>query len=223
MAYAFGAPSIVQDGLVFYVDAANGDSYVSGSSDTFNLINPSITGSLKNDTSFAASNAGIWDFDGTDDNINFGNSSVFTFTPNITLSTWIKSDGDWNQSFPFFLSKGTNVSYMLFGNRQSSTTLKARLRIGINGDANKVDSINTIGTNTWHCLTGTFDGSTLKIYINGSLDNSKSLSQAIPSGTDDFKINHNFNGQMGPTMIYNHTLSAQEVLQNYNALKGRFI
>ena len=72
-------------------------------------------------------------------------------------------------------------------------------------------------------LTGTFDGSTLKIYINGSLDNSKSLSQAIPSGTDDFKINHNFNGQMGPTMIYNHTLSAQEVLQNYNALKGRFI
>ena len=151
MAYAFGAPSIVQDGLVFYVDAANGDSYVSGSSDTFNLINPSITGSLKNDTSFAASNAGIWDFDGTDDNINFGNSSVFTFTPNITLSTWIKSDGDWNQSFPIFLSKGTNVSYMLFGNRQSSTTLKARLRIGINGDANKVDSINTIGTNTWHC------------------------------------------------------------------------
>ena len=38
MAYAFGAPSIVQDGLVFYVDAANGDSYVSGSSDTFNLL-----------------------------------------------------------------------------------------------------------------------------------------------------------------------------------------
>ena len=223
MAYAFGAPSIVQDGLVFYVDAANGDSYVSGSSDTFSLINPSITGSLKNDTSFAASNAGVWDFDGVDDNINFGNDSVFTFTPNITLSTWIKSDGDWNQSFPFFLSKGTNISYMLFGYRQSSTTLKARLRIGINGDANKVDSINTIGTNTWHCLTGTFDGSTLKIYINGSLDNSKSLSQTIPSGTDDFKINHNFNGQIGPTMIYNHTLSEENILQNYNALKGRFI
>ena len=39
MAYAFGPGKIIEDGLVFYVDAANKDSYVSGSSDTFNILN----------------------------------------------------------------------------------------------------------------------------------------------------------------------------------------
>ena len=61
---------IVTDGLVFYVDPANKVSYVSGSLSTFNLITPSITGSLKNDTSFVSNNSGVWDFDGTDDIIN---------------------------------------------------------------------------------------------------------------------------------------------------------
>ena len=63
MAYAFGAPSIVQDGLVFYVDAANGDSYVSGSSDTFSLINPSITGSLKNQPPFIFDSGNVGNFE----------------------------------------------------------------------------------------------------------------------------------------------------------------
>jgi hypothetical protein len=31
-----------------------------------------------------------------------------------------------------------------------------------------------------------------------------------------------FNGKLGPVQIYNKSLSAAEVKQNYNALKGRF-
>ena len=49
-----GGPNIVEDGLIFYIDPANTDSYVSGSETTFSLF-PSasiaFTGSLVNNVS----------------------------------------------------------------------------------------------------------------------------------------------------------------------------
>ena len=76
MAYAFGAPSIVQDGLVFYVDAANGDSYPGSGTTVTDLIginNGTISGAT-----FTNVNAGVWDFDGTDDKITSVSNSGFT-------------------------------------------------------------------------------------------------------------------------------------------------
>ena len=45
-------PNIVTKGLVFYADAANPESYTSGSSDTFNLRDTTITGSVDNGVGF---------------------------------------------------------------------------------------------------------------------------------------------------------------------------
>ena len=41
-------------------------------------------------------------------------------------------------------------------------------------------------------------------------------------GFQNFSSGRYFNGQIGPILIYNRALSASEVLQNYNRLKGRF-
>ena len=49
-------PHIITDQLTFYVDAANSKSYTSGSSETLNIINPSINpGSLDNGLNFTTS------------------------------------------------------------------------------------------------------------------------------------------------------------------------
>ena len=66
MGFGFGK-SIVTDGLVFYVDAANSKSYVSGSNSVDNLRDTlTNTGTLINGVSFDSANGGSFDFDGQD-------------------------------------------------------------------------------------------------------------------------------------------------------------
>ena len=66
-------PRIVKDGLVFYMDAANPKSYVSGDTLCYDLLGDNV-GSLQNGTGFNPVNNGVLTFDGTDDNIYFNNS-----------------------------------------------------------------------------------------------------------------------------------------------------
>ena len=58
------SPSIIKDGLVFYVDAANPNSYISGNTTTNDLIS-NVSGTLINGVGFSTENNGSWDFDGT--------------------------------------------------------------------------------------------------------------------------------------------------------------
>ena len=59
------SPKIVTDGLVFYVDAANPNSYVSGSTTTNSLVGD-ISDSLLNGVNFSPNSQGIWVFDGVE-------------------------------------------------------------------------------------------------------------------------------------------------------------
>jgi hypothetical protein len=77
-------------------------------------------------------------------------------------------------------------------------------------------------------VTVTYDSSLLKIYLNSDLDSSQA------GGTDitwpetartpimGTSYNSYFNGNIAIVQIYNRALTAQEVLQNYNATKSRF-
>ena len=72
------SPKIVTDGLVFYVDAANPNSYVSGNTTVDSLVGD-ISDSLLNGVNFSPNRQGIWVFDGVDDYIEVlanGNGSI---------------------------------------------------------------------------------------------------------------------------------------------------
>ena len=64
------SPSIISDGLIFYLDAANSRSY-SGSGNTANGLVGGIGGTLVNGVGFTSSNNGLFSFDGSNDYINF--------------------------------------------------------------------------------------------------------------------------------------------------------
>jgi len=81
----------------------------------------------------------------------------------------------------------------------------------------------------WHNIVGTYNGtSTISLYHNGVLfGTSNSNSQA--QTTQNLSINSYPDGsyvasdkKIGNTLIYNRALTDSEVLQNYNATKGRF-
>ena len=221
------SPKIVTNGLVLCLDAANTKSYVSGSTIWNDISKGGNTGTLTNGPTFSSANGGSIVFDGTNDYINCGNSTSLSITSNIALSTWINSTTLFSaQNFPPFIIKGINISYMLYGN---SSTNQVRLRIGDNMAANVIDAVSTIAINSWYNIVGTYDGTNMRIYINGTLDNTKSRTGTIPVGSDSVYIGYNpvgealvYNGRIAQTQIYNRALSATEIKQNYNATKGRY-
>ena len=67
MSFAY-SPSIIKDGLVFYMDAANPSCYISGNTTCNDLVS-TVSGTLENGTEFSTENSGSWSFDGSDDKI----------------------------------------------------------------------------------------------------------------------------------------------------------
>ena len=217
MAYAFGAPSIVQDGLVFYVDAANKDSY-SGSGTTVNdLINNNITGNMSGAT-YATSNAGVFNFDGSSDEIDF---STLNITGNFTISLWADTNSTSYQSaiqLSNSTTTGTNDSTIFVRNTYEAN------RWGFY-DGSTVLLGAVLDLNRWYNLVMTKNSTTYTIFLNAEQENQNTKNNI---NIEDFLLgrrsysNFYYNGNIATTQVYNRELSVSEIKQNYNALKGRF-
>jgi hypothetical protein len=68
-----------------------------------------------------------------------------------------------------------------------------------------------------------------RIYVNGNLITTQNEGIiTLPNtneyfvGTGESSNSHNFSGRIGIVRIFNRALTAQEVSQNFNAVKSRF-
>ena len=231
---AAGSNNIVTDGLVYCLDAANKRCY-SGSGATGVDLVKGGTATLTNLT-FGSNNMGVFAFDGTDDYIDQDWS--FTLgTGDLTIEFWVKMEG-WiihSQGANVFLSvTDPNVHEQLqFGIEDSTDQrLAVYLQGGSNGSKTG-DGVYSWNLNQWYHLVATRISSTVALYRDG-------VSLTVATGAtntgdvaaisafllgNQYKsaaYKHDFQGDMGPIRIYNKGLTAAEVLQNYNATKGRF-
>lgn len=90
------------------------------------------------------------------------------------------------------------------------------------GSTTVLSSNIIIPLNSWHYVTGTWDGSTMKIYIDGTQDsNTISLSNNIDTSQNALTIGaywnggYPFNGLISNVQVYNFSLSPAQVLQSY--------
>ena len=80
---------IVTDGLIFYVDPGNQESWSGPDASTVNNLKGAFTGSIVNNTSGSYGDNNSFDFDGTDDAIDTGFVPKDNITSNFTISGWI--------------------------------------------------------------------------------------------------------------------------------------
>ena len=232
--YSFG--KIITDGLVLCLDAADRNSYVSGSI-TWRDVAGSNNGTLTNGPTFNTSNGGSIVFDGVNDYVDLGNNA--TLRPAVfTQQSWIYTiDSNSRQqgifatySEPlvagFFvqLIDSPHVTRFVVGtNTGGGYGLYADVRGGI-----------TINTNTWYQISISYDGTTMKSYVNGILDINYTWTSGMGYDIVNNKVSIGsiyteplgfvsfFKGNISNSILYNRILSQQEVLQNYNAQKSRF-
>jgi hypothetical protein len=231
---------IITDGLIFYLDVANSKSYISGSTTTNDLIS-NIDGTLENGVSYSSDNLGSFVFDGVDDYLNMGIKSIFDIdgSDSFTFSSWVlKSGGDF---FPIFQKLYYPNGSTIDGYRCYIRTVTNEIFVNLYSAGNNnitVSSVDSISNNVWNNIVITYDGSQdangINIYLNGDLL-TLNIGSNTYSGTLITNEDLTFGGQPTPTnplygtgnvsnvSIYNKELSSSEVLQNYNALKYRFI
>jgi len=222
-------PSIVTNGLAMHLDAGFTPSYPTTGTAWYDLGGNGFNGTLTNGPTFNSANGGSIVFDGADDIVAGGDTSAVNNY--CTVAVWFIATGP--------PSNNDSGGAMLFG--QSSdyyhgiTILNSWLNQSIvfstiTNDA-LITSNNAVINNTINYAVGTYDGSTQKIYINGSLNTQREYTLAPIIGTPrEYKVggwNYNIyyrllNGKIFNVSLYNRALTAQEVLQNYNAQKSRF-
>jgi hypothetical protein len=218
----FPEENIVTNGLVLHIDPSKPSSYTGSGNTVYDLSGSGNTGTLANGAAFSGLNGGVIVFDGTNDYMTIPHNSSQELTY-ITVSAWF--------NFPVIPVAGLGInkegSFRLISGESYTTT--AGGRIGGSWGTGVGAGSTTLISNKWYQIVMTADGTTQKLYVNGSLDyttNNPALAtintNVISFATYHYGAGYFLNCKMTKIQLYNRALSAVEVQQNYNATKGRF-
>lgn len=227
--FANNAP-IVTDGLVFYVDAGNSKSYP-GSGTTWSDLVGGNDGTFSATPTTNSSNGGYFDLDGVDDDCAFSGDAIPT-NGEITISFWRL--GNASGQHIDILAPST-AKWREVGIFTPWVDNKVYWDCGNNGDTNynfdriskTASSAEYLGWSNW-AFTKNVSTGNMRIYLNGSLWHS-GTGKTKPIASCDSMYIGSYRGEFysdkdySCLSIYNKELSASEVLQNYNALKNRFV
>ena len=156
-----------------------------------------------------------------DDNILFADQDAWS------MEFWAKPDSDSEHTFLSLAGRGATNNWMIW--QHGSTTFYPRLRDNDGTYLRDSSNTNCADPDDWHQVVFTADTSrNISFYKDGEL-----LGGSVTSTDTELQINrlmagnqsgtsrYGFQGSMLCTRIYAKTLSAAEVLQNFNATRRR--
>jgi hypothetical protein len=232
------SPSIVKDDLVLYLDAANPKSIISGDTTWDDLIQ-SNNGALVNGPTFNPDNNGSIVFDGIDDYVELPQITTNQTVGNYTTSLWFSFTNTITPSnvTDFMIMSAQNT--LLNGVDNYIYLLSGTLgRIGFqtfNPFSVVYTTTDTWVGGLWYNVVISYDITTSQksIYVNGILEGIETVAGCYFNTNTRFDLaaytdttnplTWFFNGKIAKFMVYKKTLSSDEILKNYTALKGRYI
>ena len=177
-------------------------------------------GTLLNGPSWVTgiTNGGL-SFDGVNDAVEVANDPALNPANALTLSAWVNTNN--LSSTQMLVAKYKSGLIQYFIRIQSSGRLRFSLNAG--GAVTDLNSNAIITVNAWHHIAGTYDGTQMRLYIDGVLDAFASKSGSMTDNGSNFNIGRHennvmfFAGLLDEVRIYNRALGDTEVLALYNA------
>jgi hypothetical protein len=162
-------------------------------------------------------------FDGVNDIVNVADSASLDLTTGMTLEAWVRPTSQSGYRTIIMKDVPGELSYTLYGSGDVNRP-NAWIRIG----ATSSDATGTaaLPLNTWSHLAATYDGTALRLYVNGAQIQSRALTGAITTSNNPLHIGGNavwgeyFAGLIDEARIYNRALSPTEVQADMNAPVG---
>jgi hypothetical protein len=213
----------ITSGSILYLDAGNLSSYPGTGTTWTDLSGYGNNGTLTNGPTFSSANGGSIVFDGTNDRVNFSINSAFNFgTGDFSVFSWINTTKVSNYTTIFALDDAsTGNGIILF-----TTITSGVFRTWVAGAVQNTST--SIADGTWKYVGITRSSGTVYQYINGtSVGNFSAAGSVLSNQHPTIGIYYNgsdyiYQGNIAGAQVYNRSLSASEVLQNYNAVKARY-
>ncbi len=179
-----------------------------------------ITGaSLTADRKAKATSA--YSYNGTTANIEAANAAKLNLTGDVTVSAWIKPGTASQNNNARVVSKydGTTANYIL----GYDTTGHMRMIVDGTARATATSAAVLTSTTTWYHVVGVRSGTTVSLYINGTLDGTASISGTTQTNSQNLAIgggvnsttNPRYNGVVDDVRVYNRALSTAEITALY--------
>ena len=226
----YSQDNIVDDGLIFYLDASNAVSYPGSGTVWYDLTVGANSGTLTNGPTYSSSDGGSIVFDGSDDYIAYNNPG----TPDdYTYDAWIR---------PTRFQASTSEDHGIFGttvttrsqfdlNEGSIPGTNSKLRLydaGLSPAGFEYEIHNDDLVNKWSHVAVTRNGTTTTLYLNGEI-----VKQGTQTGSGNSHLtnvigasytgsNQYFEGNIAQARIYSRPLNPSEIKQNFNVSKGRY-
>jgi hypothetical protein len=190
-------------------------------------------GTLYNGATFSSGKVGQgFDLDGVNDHVRIPDDAALRMTSALTIEAWINPST--RGTYDEVVSKwdvvvGSNQKSFTTAISPSGQFYLALSPAGTDSGVTWVQNWGAVPTNEWTHVAGTYDGSAIRIYVNGELNNQGSYSGGIYPGTNDLGIGGNvgggwlgqvgspFAGKIDEPTIYNRALGASEIREIFEA------
>jgi hypothetical protein len=158
--------------------------------------------------------AGAATFDGTSSWVTVNDANTLDLTTGMTLEAWVYPTALGTGWRTVILKEKTGgLIYSLYANDSSQ---RALTQLNIGGDLNAWGTTQ-LPLNTWSHIAGTWDGTTLKMWVNGVLAGTKAVTGTLANSTGVLHIGGNaiwnewFSGRIDEIRVYNRPLSQAEL------------
>jgi hypothetical protein len=230
MAIAYNT-SVVRDGLVLYLDAANPKSY-SGTGTTINNLSNNLKNASMVGTTFSSENQESFIFDGVDDGVNI---TSFSITNNFSVEFWCLPESSHQIDAQSTSSTtGTSGQKYLIGATHMDANGGFGVSVGNNGvsvyehGAGYMPPLLVHETiiNSFTQVTIVYVNKQPKLYINGVFikNGLTSLKSSVFLVGDNIGYGSygRYQGKLSCIKYYDRSLTDNEIKQNFEALRGRF-
>ncbi|WP_028065248.1 N,N-dimethylformamidase beta subunit family domain-containing protein [Solirubrobacter soli] len=159
-------------------------------------------------------------FDGSNDYVNVPDANSLDLTNALTMEAWVNLATAGGAAWRTVLMKEQSggLAYGMYANTDNNRPS------GHVYTSSEVDTRGTaqVAANTWTHLATTYDGTTLRYYVNGVQTSSKAVTGNIVNSTSALRIGGNsvwgeyLSGRIDEVRIYRRVLSAAEITTDMN-------
>jgi len=157
-------------------------------------------------------------FNGTNARVTVNNSASLQLTSAMTLEAWVFPT-TVNSAWRDVIYKGDDNYYLMAMSTNSSHPVAGAILGGVYAEA---IGPNALTANTWAHLATTYDGATVRLYVNGVQVASRAKTGTIATSTNPLQIGGDsiygqyFAGRIDEARIYNRGLSVAEIQSDMN-------
>jgi hypothetical protein len=157
-------------------------------------------------------------FDGFPDYVTIPDDPSLDLTDGLTLMAWINTSGGGSSDWPRIISKRWQGPYELILNNTSGCV--QLVLYDTDGTAHSIESSTNVMNDTWHLVTGVWDATTMRIYIDGEQERTLGFSGTLKTSNDSVFIGSDewtdfFIGLIDEVTIYSGSLTAKEIKTYY--------